>query len=303
MADTSVNFGRVMTAMVTPFASDGSVDYEQAGALAKMLLASGSDGLVLTGTTGETPTLSIEEQVEVWRAVRKAVGPAATIIGGASTNSTSESLEMVREGVSAGMSGLMFTVPYYNKPPQEGLYRHFTTLAAATPLPCILYNIPGRTALNMTAETTLRLANDVPNIVGIKEAAGDLPQAKAICDAAPVGFRLWSGDDALTLDILDQGGWGIVSVASHLVGVQISEMIATYVRGDLAGARTIEARLMPLFNVMFIETNPIPVKYALNHAGIRVGSLRLPMIDASPAAQAQIDAEMAKHRLDVLAAV
>ena len=303
MADTSVNFGRVMTAMVTPFASDGSVDYEQAGALAKMLLASGSDGLVLTGTTGETPTLSIEEQVEVWRAVRKAVGPAATIIGGASTNSTSESLEMVREGVSAGMSGLMFTVPYYNKPPQEGLYRPFTTLAAATPLPCILYNIPGRTALNMTAETTLRLANDVPNIVGIKEAAGDLPQAKAICDAAPVGFRLWSGDDALTLDILDQGGWGIVSVASHLVGVQISEMIATYVRGDLAGARTIEARLMPLFNVMFIETNPIPVKYALNHAGIRVGSLRLPMIEASPAAQAQIDAEMAKHRLDVLAAV
>lgn len=303
MADTSVNFGRVMTAMVTPFASDGSVDYEQAGALAKMLLASGSDGLVLTGTTGETPTLSIEEQVEVWRAVRKAVGPAATIIGGASTNSTSESLEMVREGVSAGMSGLMFTVPYYNKPPQEGLYRHFTTLAAATPLPCILYNIPGRTALNMTAETTLRLANDVPNIVGIKEAAGDLPQAKAICDAAPVGFRLWSGDDALTLDILDQGGWGIVSVASHLVGVQISEMIAAYVRGDLAGARTIEARLMPLFNVMFIETNPIPVKYALNHAGIRVGSLRLPMIEASPAAQAQIDAEMAKHRLDVLAAV
>ena len=303
MADTSVNFGRVMTAMVTPFASDGSVDYEQAGVLARMLLASGSDGLVLTGTTGETPTLSIEEQVEVWRAVRKAVGPAATIIGGASTNSTSESLEMVREGVSAGMSGLMFTVPYYNKPPQEGLYRHFTTLAAATPLPCILYNIPGRTALNMTAETTLRLANDVPNIVGIKEAAGDLPQAKAICDAAPVGFRLWSGDDALTLDILDQGGWGIVSVASHLVGVQISEMIATYVRGDLAGARTIEARLMPLFNVMFIETNPIPVKYALNHAGIRVGSLRLPMIEASPAAQAQIDAEMAKHRLDVLAAV
>ena len=303
MADTRVNFGRVMTAMVTPFAADGSVDYEQAGVLARMLLASGSDGLVLTGTTGETPTLSIEEQVEVWRAVRKAVGPAATIIGGASTNSTSESLEMVREGVSAGMSGLMFTVPYYNKPPQEGLYRHFTTLAAATPLPCILYNLPGRTALNMTAETTLRLANDVPNIVGIKEAAGDLPQAKAICDAAPVGFRLWSGDDALTLDILDQGGWGIVSVASHLVGVQISEMIAAYVRGDLAGARTIEARLMPLFNVMFIETNPIPVKYALNHAGIRVGSLRLPMIEASPAAQAQIDAEMAKHRLDVLAAV
>ena len=303
MADTRVNFGRVMTAMVTPFAADGSVDYEQAGALAKMLLASGSDGLVLTGTTGESPTLTIEEQVAVWRAVRKVVGPSATIIGGASTNSTAESLEMVREGVSAGMSGLMFTVPYYNKPPQEGLYRHFTTLAAATPLPCILYNIPGRTALNMTAETTLRLANDVTNIVGIKEAAGDLPQAQAICDAAPAGFRLWSGDDALTLDILDQGGWGIVSVASHLVGAQIAEMIATYARGDRAGARAIEARLMPLFNVLFIETNPIPVKYALNHAGINVGILRLPMIEASEAARARIDAEMAKHRLDVVAAV
>jgi len=297
----NANFGRVMTAMVTPFAADGSVDYEQCGALAKMLLTSGSDGLVLTGTTGETPTLSIEEQVEVWRAVRRAVGPDATIIGGASTNSTSESLEMVREGADAGMSGLMFTVPYYNKPPQEGLYRHFRVLAESTPLPCILYNIPGRTSLNMTAETTLRLANDVPNIVGIKEAAGDMVQAKAICDAAPEGFRLWSGDDALTLNVLDQGGWGIVSVASHLIGAQISEMISTYVSGDVAGARAIEARLMPLFNILFIETNPIPVKYALNHAGIRVGSLRLPMIEASSDAQARIDAEMAKHKLDVLA--
>lgn len=305
MMETSMakdaNFGRVLTAMVTPFAPDGSVDYEQAGTLAKLLLASGSDGLVLTGTTGETPTLSIEEQVEVWRAVRRAVGPDATIIAGASTNSTSESLEMVREGVSAGMTGLMFTVPYYNKPPQEGLYRHFGVLAEATPLPCILYNIPGRTSLNMTAETTLRLANDVPNIVGIKEAAGNMEQAKAICDAAPEGFRLWSGDDALTLDILDQGGWGIVSVASHLVGAQIGEMIATYVRGDVAGARAIEARLMPLFNILFIETNPIPVKYALNHVGINVGSLRLPMIEASTDARARIDAELAMHSLDVLA--
>ncbi|RLT28574.1 MAG: 4-hydroxy-tetrahydrodipicolinate synthase [Chloroflexi bacterium] len=297
----NANFGRVMTAMVTPFAVDGSVDYAQCGELAKMLLASGSDGLVLTGTTGETPTLSIEEQIEVWRAVRRAVGPDATIIGGASTNSTSESLEMVREGVATGMSGLMFTVPYYNKPPQEGLYRHFRVLAEATPLPCILYNIPGRTSLNMTAETTLRLANDVPNIVGIKEAAGDMAQAKAICDAAPEGFRLWSGDDALTLNILEQGGWGIVSVASHLIGSQISEMIATYVSGDIAGARAIEARLMPLFNVLFIETNPIPVKFAVNHAGIPVGGLRLPMIEASADAQARIAAEMANHKLDVLA--
>lgn len=293
------NFGRVLTAMVTPFAAEGSLDHGAIGDLAKALLASGSDGLVLTGTTGETPTLSIEEQVEVWRTVRKAVGPDATLIAGASTNSTSESLEMVREGVSAGMTGLMFTVPYYNKPPQEGLFRHFTVLAEATPLPCILYNIPGRTSLNMTAETTLRLAREVPNIVGIKEASGIMEQVRAITDAAPEGFRVWSGDDSATLNVLEQGGWGVVSVASHLVGAQIGEMIATYVRGDVVGARAIEARLMPLFDVLFIETNPIPVKFALNHAGVRVGGLRLPMIEASEAAQAKVVAEMAKHRLDV----
>ncbi len=298
MADTSVDFGRVFTAMVTPFAPDGAVDYEACGELAKALLASGSDGLVLTGTTGETPTLSIEEQVAVWRAVRRAVGPDPTVIAGASTNSTAESLEMVREGVSAGMTGLMFTVPYYNKPPQEGLYRHFTTLAAATPLPCILYNIPSRTALNMTAETTLRLAQ-VPNIVGVKEASGDLTQVRAIVEGAPAGFRLWSGDDSATLDVLDQGGWGVVSVASHLVGAQISAMVAAHVAGRRDDARAIEARLMPLFDAMFIETNPIPVKFALKHLGFRVGEPRLPLIEASPAAQAKIIAELAKHRLDI----
>ncbi len=293
------NFGRVLTAMVTPFSADGSLDHEAIGDLARALLASGSEGLVLTGTTGETPTLSIEEQVEVWRTVRKAVGPDATLIAGASTNSTSESLEMVREGASAGMTGLMFTVPYYNKPPQEGLFRHFKVLAEATPLPCILYNIPGRTSLNMTAETTLRLAREIPNIVGIKEASGIMEQVRAITNAAPEGFRVWSGDDSATLNVLEQGGWGVVSVASHLVGAQIGEMIATYVRGDVAGARAIEARLMPLFDVLFIETNPIPVKFALNHAGVRVGGLRLPMIEASEAVQAKVSAEMAKHRLDV----
>lgn len=295
--------GRVLTAMVTPFAPDGSLDHEAIGRLARALLASGSDGLVLTGTTGETPTLSIEEQVEVWRTVRQAVGPDATLVAGASTNSTAESLEMVREGESAGMTALMFTVPYYNKPPQEGLFRHFRTLAEATPLPAILYNIPSRTSLNMTAETTLRLAREVPSIIGIKEASGDMAQVKAIVDGAPAGFRVWSGDDSATLNVLDQGGWGVVSVASHLVGSQIGEMIATYVAGRHEDARAIEARLMPLFDICFIETNPIPVKFALNHAGITVGGLRLPMIEASAGAQERIKAELAKHRLDVAVSV
>lgn len=302
MANPNIDFGRVLTAMVTPFAADGSLDHEAIGSLAKALLASGSDGLVLTGTTGETPTISIEEQVEVWRTVRQAVGPTATLIAGASTNSTSESLEMVREGVSAGMTGLMFTVPYYNKPPQEGLVRHFTTLAEATPLPCILYNIPGRTSLNMQAATTLRLAQ-VPNIVGVKEASGDMAQVRAIVEGAPAGFRVWSGDDSATLNVLEQGGYGVVSVASHLVGAQIGEMVRTFAAGRHDEARAMEARLMPLFDVLFIETNPIPVKYALNHVGMRVGGLRLPLIEASAAAQATVDAELAKHTLDVMAAV
>jgi 4-hydroxy-tetrahydrodipicolinate synthase len=291
--------GRLLTAMVTPFRADGSVDYDQAGELAKALLASGSDGIVLTGTTGETPTLSIEEQVEVWRAVRRAVGPDAMLVGGASTNSTSESLEMVTQGADAGMSALMFTVPYYNKPPQEGLFRHFRTLAEATPLPCILYNIPGRTSLNMTAETTLRLAREVPNIVGIKEASGDMAQVGAIVDGAPEGFRVWSGDDSAAVDIVERGGWGVISVASHLVGRQISAMLATAAAGQIEEARRLEAGLMPLFNVLFIETNPIPVKFALNHVGFRVGGLRLPMIEASEAAQAKVSAELAKHQVDL----
>jgi 4-hydroxy-tetrahydrodipicolinate synthase len=300
MMAPTVDLGRVMTAMVTPFAPDGSVDYDACGELAKALLASGSDGLVLTGTTGETPTLSIEEQVEVWRAVRRAVGHEATLVAGASTNSTSESLEMVREGASAGMTALMYTVPYYNKPPQEGLFRHFRTLAEATPLPAILYNIPSRTSLNMTAETTLRLAREVPSIIGIKEASGNMEQVRAIVDGAPEGFRVWSGDDSATLNVLEQGGWGVVSVASHLVGAQIGEMIRTFVDGRRDDARAIEARLMPLFDVLFIETNPIPVKYALTHLGVlRSGHLRLPMIEASESAQERVKAELAKHRLDV----
>ncbi|MBX7112468.1 MAG: 4-hydroxy-tetrahydrodipicolinate synthase [Dehalococcoidia bacterium] len=291
--------GRLLTAMVTPFRADGSVDYEQAGELAKALLASGSDGIVLTGTTGETPTLSIEEQVEVWRSVRRAVGPDAMLVGGASTNSTSESLEMVTQGVDAGMSALMFTVPYYNKPPQEGLFRHFRTLAEATPLPCILYNIPGRTSLNMTAETTLRLAREVPNIVGIKEASGDMEQIGVILDGAPAGFKVWAGDDSAAVNIVERGGWGVISVASHLVGRQISEMLAAAAAGQIEEARRLEAGLMPLFNVLFIETNPIPVKFALNHVGFRVGGLRLPMIEASEAAQAKVSAELAKHQVDL----
>ena len=216
--------GRVLTAMVTPFGADG-VDEEALGRLARALLASGSDGLVITGTTGEAPSLSMEEQVAVWRAVRAAVGPDAALVAGASTNSTAESLQLVEQGADAGMDALMLTVPYYNKPPQEGLVRHFTTLAEATPLPCILYNVPSRTSLNMAAETTLRLA-EAPNIIGVKEASGDFDQIAAILKGAPEGFRMWSGNDGDTAQMVEMGGYGVISVASHLVGDQIHEMVA-----------------------------------------------------------------------------
>ena len=293
--------GRVLTAMVTPFNADG-VDEEALGRLARALLASGSDGLVITGTTGEAPSLSMEEQVAVWRSVRAAVGPDAGLVAGASTNSTGESLELVTQGADAGMDALMLTVPYYNKPPQEGLVRHFTTLAEATPLPCILYNVPSRTSLNMAAETTLRLA-EVPNIVGVKEASGDFAQIAAILDGAPEGFRMWSGNDGDTAQLVAMGGYGVISVASHLIGDQIKQMVTAAADGRQDDAQARHERLLPLMDILFIESNPIPVKFALNEVGVTAGEPRLPLIPPSEASQAAIRAELAKHRIDVTAAV
>ena len=290
--------GRVLTAMVTPFDASGAVDHDGLTDLAKALIASGSDGLVVSGTTGEVPTLSIEEQVDVWRTVRAAVGPDVGLVAGASTNATNESLRMVEQGVGAGMDALMLTVPYYNKPPQEGLVRHFTALAGATPLPCIVYNVPSRTSLNMLAETTLRLAQ-VPNIIGVKEASGDLDQVRAIIEGAPAGFRVWSGNDGDTAAIVGMGGYGLISVASHLVGRQIRELVDAAAAGRADEAQAIHERLAPLLDVLFIESNPIPVKFALNEVGVKVGDPRLPLIPPSEVSQAAIRAELANHRIDV----
>jgi 4-hydroxy-tetrahydrodipicolinate synthase len=290
--------GRVLTAMVTPFDGAGAVAFDGLKDLARALIASGSDGLVVTGTTGEAPALSDDEQVAVWRAVREAVGPDVGLVAGASTNATTESLRIVEQGPAAGMDALMLTVPYYNKPPQEGLVRHFTALAEATPLPCIVYNVPSRTALNMTAETTLRLAN-VPNIVGIKEASADFDQIRAIIDGAPEGFRVWSGNDGDTAQIVGMGGYGVISVAAHLVGRQIRELVFAAAEGRSADAQAIHERLMPLVDVLFIESNPIPVKFALNEVGVKVGEGRLPLVPPSEASQVAIRAELARHRIDV----
>ena len=284
--------------MITPITTEGEVDLAQTSELAKALVASGTETIVSTGTTGEVPTLSDDEQYDVWRTVKAAVGPDVAVIAGATDNNTAASIERARAAADLGLDGLLCTVPAYNKPTQPGLIAHFTAIAEASSLPCMLYNVPSRTALNMTAETTLELAQ-LPNVIGIKEASGSIEQIAHIIEHAPGGFRVWSGNDGDTLPILAVGGYGVVSVASHLAGRQIAEMIAAAVAGDLATAGAIHRRLLPLVDVIFYESSPGPLKWAINHLGFEVGPPRLPLVEASEAAQALIRGELAKHQIDL----
>ena len=293
----TAEFGRLVTAMITPMPADGEVDLAQTTELAKALVASGTESIVSTGTTGEVPTLSDDEQFEIWRTVKAAVGPDVAVIAGATDNNTAASIIRARAAADLGLDGLLLTVPAYNKPTQPGLIAHFTAIAKATSLPCMLYNVPSRTALNMTAETTLTLAQ-LPTVIGIKDSGGLEPIAHII-ENAPAGFRVWSGNDPDTLPLLAIGGYGIVSVASHLVGRQIAEMIAAAVSGDLATAGAIHRRLLPLVDVLFFETSPSPVKFALNHLGFQVGPPRLPLVEVSDAAQILVRGELAKHQIDI----
>src|SRR5690606_3926368 len=217
-------FGRLMTAMVTPFTADGEVDLEQTKMLARALVASGTEGIVSTGSTGEAPALAEAETVAVWRATKEAVGPGVAVIAGATNNDTRRSIRLTEAAEREGMDGVLLTVPAYNRPTQDGLVAHFRSIARSTSLPCLLYNVPGRTSLNMDVGTTLRLAEE-PNIVGIKEASGELNQIGAIIDVAPADFRVWSGNDSDTLVVMALGGYGVISVAAHLIGFQIRSMI------------------------------------------------------------------------------
>ncbi len=272
-------FGRLLTAMVTPFNSELEVDYERAAELAKRLCEGGSDGLVVCGTTGESPTLSTEEKLKLIQAVVDAVGGEAAVIAGTGSNCTAATVELTKAVQRLGVDGIMLVAPYYNKPSQEGLYQHFRTVAESTSLPIMIYNIPGRTGVNILPETMARLA-EIPNIVAIKEAAGNLEQAAQLRRLLPKDFAIYSGDDSLTLPILSVGGCGVVSVASHLVGRQMKEMIEAYVKGDVATAARLHTELLPLFKVLFITTNPVPVKLALNMVGYPVGGVRLPLVEA-----------------------
>ena len=290
--------GRLITAMVTPFNAKGEVDHKQAQKLAKALINSGSDGLLVTGTTGERPTMTDDEQLKLFASVREAIGAKGTIIAGTGGNCTRESIAMTKEAERLGIDAALLVVPYYNKPTQEGLYQHFKAIAESTSLPCILYNVPARTVTNMAPETAIRLSQ-VDNIVGVKEASGNLEQIAKIIQGARGDFLVWSGNDSDTFPVMAMGGYGVISVASHLVGRQIQEMIQQTVRGKMKEAAAIHLNLLPLINALFIVSNPIPVKYALNHVGFRVGKPRLPLTEPDDKSKAMIEATLKNYRIDL----
>ena len=290
--------GRLLTAMVTPFDGEGRVDYEQAKRLSLALLDSGSDGVVVTGTTGERSTLTDEEQLKLFAAVKKAVGGRGTVMAGTGSNCTREGLEMTREAERVGVDAVLLVVPYYNKPTQEGLFEHFKTIAGGTRLPCILYNVPSRTVTNLAPDTVIRLSQ-IDNIVGIKEASGNLEQIAKIIDGTGKDFIVYSGNDSDTFPILALGGYGVISVASHLVGVQIKEMMEKFLGGKVEEAADIHRRLLPLVDALFVVSNPIPIKYALNLLGFAVGRPRLPLTEPDEKSAAVIRATLQNYSIDL----
>lgn len=287
-------FGRLITAMVSPFTPDGELDLPRAGELALRLLEQGSDALVVCGTTGESPTVFYDDKLRLFEAVLEAVDGSAPVIANAGDNCTDDSVAFARKVVSLGVDAIMAVVPYYNKPPQEGLYRHFGAIASAVDVPIVLYNIPGRSVVNLEAPTTLRLAADFENIVAVKEASSNLTQIAAIIDGAPVGFEVLSGNDEDTLPMMGLGASGVISVASHVAGPQLAEMLSAQANGDHTRALKIHLELMPLFKALFTTANPIMVKKALELVGFPVGETRLPLIPATNEQTAEL-ARIMRH--------
>ncbi|MFH7819584.1 4-hydroxy-tetrahydrodipicolinate synthase [Neobacillus thermocopriae] len=272
-----MNFGQVITAMVTPFDENGEMNYEATRNLVNYLIANGSDGLVVAGTTGESPTLTNEEKVNLFKYVVEVANGRIPIIAGTGSNNTRASIQLTQQAENAGVDGIMLVTPYYNKPSQEGLYQHFKAIAESTSLPVMLYNIPGRSVVNLSVETIVRLSK-IPNIVCIKEASGNLDTMADIISQTPEDFTLYSGDDGLTLPVLSIGGAGVVSVASHIIGNEMQEMIRRFKQGDVHGAGLRHRSLLPIMRSLFSAPSPAPVKAALNMKGIHVGGLRLPLV-------------------------
>ena len=297
-----VEIGRLITAMITPFDEKGEVNYNEAKRLALALVDSGSDGFVITGTTGESPVLSTEEKLRLYSEIKQAVGDRAAVIAGTTDNNTAKSIELSIEAEREGADAILLTVPAYNKPTQEGLYQHFKAIAASVHVPCILYNVTSRTSLNMTNETTVRLS-EIDNIIGIKEAGSDLDQISRIIRDAGDDFRVWSGNDNETFYIMGLGGYGVVSVAAHLVGRQIKAMMGMILEGAFEKAADEHRRLLEIFKILFIVSNPIPVKYSVRKAGFDVGEPRLPLVPPDEATAAKIDAVVSRYNIDLPVAV
>lgn len=276
-------FGRLIPAMVTPFDDNRELDLNRAQALADRLVEGGSDSLIINGTTGESPTVFYPQKIELFKAVLSAVNGRVPVIANVGDNCTADTVDFAREVEKLGVDGFMCVVPYYNKPPQEGMYQHFRSIASAVDLPIILYNIPGRCVVNMTAETTLRLANDCDNIVAIKEASGKMDQILEIIESAPAGFDVYSGDDSATYEIMKLGGAGCISTIGNVAPARMKEIIDLCATGEWDQAWKAHQKLLPLMDGLFETSNPILVKEALKLLGFPVGGVRLPLVDATPA--------------------
>ncbi|ASS91505.1 4-hydroxy-tetrahydrodipicolinate synthase [Aeribacillus pallidus] len=270
-------FGRISTAMVTPFDNNGNIDFQKTEKLVEYLIHHGTDSIVVAGTTGESPTLTTEEKLALFKHVVSVVNKRVPVIAGTGTNNTRASIELTKKAEQTGVDAIMLVTPYYNKPNQEGIYQHFKAIAESTHLPVMLYNVPGRTSSSIAPETVIRLS-EIDNIVAIKEASGDLDNMAKIIEKTPDNFALYTGDDSLTLPTLSIGGDGVISVASHVVGDEMQEMIQAFLSGDVKKAGSLHRRLLPLMKELFKAPNPVPVKAALQIKGLDVGPVRLPLV-------------------------
>lgn len=289
--------GRLLTAMVTPYTPDGDVDYAHARRLAAHLVSSGNDGVVVVGTTGESPLLTDEEKYRLWAEVKQELGDK-TVVAGSGTNDTRHSIHLTHEAERAGVDAVLTVVPYYLKPPQEGIYQHFRAIAESTRLPVIVYNVPGRTGVNMTVDTVLRCA-EIPNIVGDKEANGDLAHSAAILEGAP-GFKIWSGNDNDNFHLWCMGAWGAISVTSHIVASQQKRMLQLIQEGNIAEAAAIHRPLCKVTDACFLNGSPSTIRYILRQLGFEIGMPRLPVVEPDEAVGQKVMAELQRHRLDAL---
>ncbi|WP_071459497.1 4-hydroxy-tetrahydrodipicolinate synthase [Bacillus massilinigeriensis] len=272
-----VHFGRIATAMVTPFDKNGHIDFAKTTKLVNHLIENGTDCLVVAGTTGESPTLSKEEKIALFQHVVKVAGKRVPVIAGTGSNNTYATVELTKKAEEIGVDGIMIVAPYYNKPNQEGIYQHFKVIAENTSLPLMIYNIPGRSSVNIMPETIIRLS-EIPNIVAVKEASGDLNAMTKIIAETPEDFVLYSGDDGLTLPTLSIGGVGVVSVASHIIGNEMQEMVEAFFSGKIQKAARMHGKLLPTMQGLFAAPSPVPVKTALQLKGLDVGTVRLPLV-------------------------